>query len=140
MFYKAVKEGLIDVDHSVQVGIRTWNDDTLGIHQLPAPMVHELPEKELVGQIREILGDGPVYLTFDIDCLDPAAAPGTGTPVSGGLSNSQVLGILRGLEGVNLIGADVVEVAPVYDHGEITAIAAAHIAGEILCLFAISNS
>lgn len=139
MFYKAVKEGLIDVDHSVQVGIRTWNDDTLGIHQMPAPMVHEFSEKDLVGRIREILGDGPVYLTFDIDCLDPASAPGTGTPVLGGLSSPQVLGILRGLEGLNLVGADVVEVAPIYDHGEITAIAAAHIAGEILCLFATSS-
>lgn len=80
-----------------------------------------------------------MYLTFDIDCLDPATAPGTGTPVLGGLSNPQVLGILRGLEGLNLVGADVVEVAPIYDHGEITAIAAAHIAGEILCLFATTS-
>lgn len=136
MFYKAVLQGLIDVDHSVQVGIRTWNDDTLGLHQIVASDMYTMSDSSIVARILEILGDGPVYLTFDIDCLDPAYAPGTGTPVVGGISTPRILSILRALKGINLVGADVVEVAPAYDHGDITANAAAHIAAEILCLFA----
>jgi agmatinase len=77
-----------------------------------------------------------VYLTFDIDCLDPSFAPGTGTPVCGGLSTHQALEIIRGLAGINLVGMDVVEVAPVYDVGEITALAGASLASEFLCLYA----
>ena len=78
--------------------------------------------------------DRPAYLTFDIDGLDPAYAPGTGTPVSGGLTSAQALGIIRGLDGLNFIGADVVEVAPIYDHAEITAIIAATIAHDYLVI------
>ncbi|WP_308389444.1 agmatinase [Acidithiobacillus sp. AMEEHan] len=137
MFYKAVHAGFIDVEHSVQVGIRTWNDDTLGIHQISAVEFHEMRENEVIARIRSVLGDGPVYLTFDIDCLDPAYAPGTGTPVIGGLSTPSILAVLRGLAGLHFIGADVVEVAPAYDHGEITAIAGAQIAAELLCLFSV---
>ncbi|MFA7496825.1 MAG: arginase family protein [Acidithiobacillus sp.] len=140
MFYKAIKDGLIDVDKSVQIGIRTWNEDTMGVHQITAPEVHELTVAEVVTRIREIIGDQPVYLTFDIDCLDPSAAPGTGTPVIGGLSNAQALAILRGLNGIQLIGADVVEVAPHYDHSEITAISGAHLAAEMLCMFSAIRS
>jgi len=136
MFYKAVKSGLIDVTHSVQVGIRTWNDDTLGICQITAPDFHATSDEDVVARIRDILGTGSVYLTFDIDCLDPAYAPGTGTPVVGGMSTPRILSVLRGLKGINVIGADVVEVAPAYDHGEITANAGAHIAAELLCLMA----
>lgn len=136
MFYKAVRAGLLDVAHSVQVGIRTWNDDTLGIPQITAPEFHQLADAQLVERIRNILGDEPVYLTFDIDCLDPAYAPGTGTPVVGGISTPRILNILRALQGVRIVGADVVEVAPAYDHAEITANAGAHIAAELLCLFA----
>jgi agmatinase len=77
-----------------------------------------------------------VYLTFDIDCLDPAFAPGTGTPVPGGLSSAQALEIVRGLGALNLVGMDVVEVSPAYDVAEITAIAAATIAHDMLCLLA----
>ncbi len=139
MFYKAVKSGLIDVTHSVQVGIRTWNDDTLGICQITAPDIHATSDEDVVARIREVLGAGPVYLTFDIDCLDPSYAPGTGTPVIGGISTQRILSILRGLKGINIIGADVVEVAPAYDHGEITANAGAHIAAEQLCLIATIN-
>ena len=106
MFYKAVKNGLIDPKTSAQVGIRTWNS----------------------------VGDNPVYLTFDIDCLDPAFAPGTGTPVPGGLSSHTALGIVRQLGDLNIVGMDVVEVAPAYDSAEITAIAAAHVAADMLCL------
>jgi agmatinase len=87
-------------------------------------------------RIVEVVGDAPAYLTFDIDCLDPAFAPGTGTPVSGGLSMAQAQRILRGLQPLDLAGLDVVEVAPAYDHAEITALAAAHVAAEQLCLLA----
>lgn len=85
-------------------------------------------------KIRSIVGDSPTYLSFDIDGLDPAFAPGTGTPVWGGLSTAQTAAIMRGLAGINLMGGDVVEVSPPYDNGGITAIAGAHIAVEILCL------
>ena len=135
MFYKAVKEGLIDPKTSVQVGIRTWNDDFLGINILDAAWVHEHGPRAARERILEIVGERPAYLTFDIDCLDPAFAPGTGTPVAGGLSSAQALAIVRGLEAVNLIGADVVEVAPAYDQSEITALAAAHLACDLLCLW-----
>jgi len=84
--------------------------------------------------IRQVLGGGPSYLTFDIDCLDPAFAPGTGTPVPGGLATHQALAILRGLKGLDVTGMDIVEVSPAYDHSEITANAAAIIAAEMLCL------
>jgi len=87
-------------------------------------------------KILDIVGEHPAYLTFDIDCLDPAFAPGTGTPVPGGLSSAQALDILRRLVPARLVGMDVVEVAPAYDHAEITALAAAHIATEMLCLLA----
>jgi agmatinase len=135
MFYKAVKEGLIDPKTSVQVGIRTWNDDYLGIHILDAPWVHEHGTRAALERIASIVGDRPTYLTFDIDCLDPAFAPGTGTPVPGGLSSAQALAIVRGLGTVDLVGADVVEVAPAYDHSEVTALAAAHVACDLLCLW-----
>ncbi|MFD1554573.1 agmatinase [Paraburkholderia silviterrae] len=135
MFYKAVKEGLIDPKTSVQVGIRTWNDDFLGINVLDAAWVHENGPRAARERILEIVGERPAYLTFDIDCLDPAFAPGTGTPVAGGLSSAQALAIVRGLEAVNLVGADVVEVAPAYDQSEITALAAAHLACDLLCLW-----
>ena len=134
MFYKAIKEGLIDPKRSVQVGIRTWNDDFMGMQILDAPWVHEHGAKATLARIIEIVGDTPTYLTFDIDCLDPAFAPGTGTPVPGGLTTAQALQIIRGMEPVNLIGMDVVEVSPVFDQSEITAIAAAHIAADLLCV------
>jgi len=136
MFYKAVKDGLIDPARSVQVGIRTWNDDFMGIEILGADAVHERGPAAIAQRIVEVVGDTPAYLTFDIDCLDPAFAPGTGTPVSGGLSMAQAQRILRGLLPLNLAGMDVVEVAPAYDHAEITALAAAHVAAEQLCLLA----
>ena len=98
--------------------------------------MHENTAQTIIEQIRETVSDTPAYLTFDIDCLDPAFAPGTGTPVVGGLSSAQALAILRGLGGLNFIGADVVEVAPAYDHADITAIAAATIAHDYLVLMA----
>ena len=134
MFYKAVKAGIIDVEHSVQVGIRTMNPDTLGVPIIDAPEVHEDP-KAAVAKIKEIIGDRPTYLTFDIDCLDPAFAPGTGTPVSGGLSSAQALMMLRALKGINMVGGDVVEVSPPFDVGNCTGIAGAHVAMELCCLY-----
>ena len=135
MFYKAVKEGLIDPNRSVQVGIRTVNADNLGVPTIDAREVHERGPAETAGKIREILGDAQVYVTFDIDCLDPAFAPATGTPVWGGLSSGQAAIILRDLAGINMVGGDVVEVSPPYDTTGATAIAGAHVAMELICLW-----
>lgn len=134
MFYKAVNEGLIDPSRSVQVGIRTWNDDYMGMNMLFAPWIHENGVAATVAEIKNAVGNHPVYLTFDIDCLDPSFAPGTGTPVAGGLTTAQALNIVRALGDLNLIGMDVVEVAPSYDQSEITALAAAHLACDFLCM------
>lgn len=136
MFYKAVKHGLIDPKTSVQIGIRTWNEDFLGVNVLGADWIHEHGPIAAVETVLRIVGERPAYLTFDIDCLDPAFAPGTGTPVSGGLSTAQAFSMLRRLLPVRIIGMDVVEVAPPYDHAEITALAAAQVATEMLCLLA----
>jgi len=136
MFFHAVKQGIVDDARSVQVGLRTTNDEPLGFNILDARYVHEHGPAQVAGRIREIVGERKVYLTFDIDCLDPAYAPGTGTPVCGGLSTHQALEIVRGLAGINLVGMDVVEVAPAYDVGEITAFAGASLAVEFLCLYA----
>ena len=135
MFTRAVKQGIVDPKHSAQIGIRTIADD-VGFNIFNAPWVHENGVKALVENVTEIVGDRPAYLTFDIDCLDPAYAPGTGTPVAGGLTSHQALSIIRGLQSVNWVGMDIVEVAPAFDHAEITAIAAATIAHDYLCLLA----
>jgi agmatinase len=136
MFWWAAKQGLVDPATSVQIGLRTTNRDTLGFNIIDAPDVHEQGIASVVERARKILGDRPVYLSFDIDCLDPSYAPGTGTPVCGGLTSHQAMAILRGLKGINVVGMDVVEVAPIYDIGEITSLAAAHIAMEMLYLYA----
>ncbi len=136
MFYKAVKEGLIDPARSVQIGIRTSNADPLGVNIVDAPEVHRIGPEAVAERVRAIVGEGRCYLTFDIDCLDPAFAPGTGTPVAGGLSSAQAFAILRALSGIDLVGMDVVEVSPPFDHGGITAIAGAHVAVELMCLWA----
>lgn len=136
MFLTAVKEGLIDVDHSIQVGLRTHNDIDVGIEVKDARWVHQHGVEATLEAIRARVGDRPVYLSFDIDVLDPAFAPGTGTPVSGGLASWQALELIRGLGAVNMIGMDLVEVSPPYDHAEITAIAAATIANDWLCVMA----
>ena len=136
MFYHAAREGIVDDRRSVQIGLRTTNDDTLGFKILDARAVHREGPEEIASHIRETVGDHKVYLTFDIDCLDPSIAPGTGTPVCGGLSSYQALEIIRGLEGINLVGMDLMEVAPAYDVGDITSLAGASLAFEFLCLFA----
>ncbi len=136
MFYHAVNEALVDDRHSVQIGLRTTNDEPMDFNILDARWVHEYGPEATAKKVLNIVGDRKVYLTFDIDCLDPAFAPGTGTPVCGGLSTHQALEIIRGLEGINIVGMDVVEVAPAYDVGEVTALAGVTIAAEILCLYA----
>jgi len=136
MFYHAVREGLIDDSRSVQIGLRTTNDEPLGFNILDARWVHQQGPEAVAARVREIVARQPVYLTFDIDCLDPAFAPGTGTPVCGGLSSWQALEVIRNLVGINLVGMDIMEVAPAYDVGEVTATAAATLAAEFLCLFA----
>jgi agmatinase len=136
MFWHAAKEGLVDPAHSVQIGLRTTNDDTLGFNILDGPWVHENGIDAVIKETKKHLGDRPVYLSFDIDCLDPSFAPGTGTPVCGGLTTHQAIQIIRGLIGINLIGMDLVEVAPIYDVGEITALAGATLAVEMINTYA----
>lgn len=140
MFLRAKREGLIDVTHSVQIGIRSFSEESHGFTVIDAPKVHEQSIADTIEQIIAVVGQTRAYLTFDIDCLDPAFAPGTGTPVAGGLSSAQALSIVRGLGELNIIGMDVVEVAPAYDHAEITAIAAATIAHDVLGLLAKKRS
>lgn len=134
MFYHAPNEGLIDPHHSVQIGIRTEHGQDDGFTVLDAAQVNDRSVDDLIAQIKETVGDMPVYLTFDIDCIDPAFAPGTGTPVIGGLTTDRALKLLRGLQPLNIVGMDVVEVAPAYDQSEITALAGATVALEMLYL------
>ena len=136
MFFHAVKEGLVIPEESVQVGIRTTNDEPLGFNIFDAGWIHANGVEVLVKQIRKILNNRKTYLTFDIDCVDPAFAPGTGTPVCGGLSSAQALQILRSLRGLNLVGMDLVEVSPPYDHAEITSLLGAFIAYDFIALYA----
>jgi len=133
MFYRAPQEGLIDTVRSVQVGIRTdYDRDEHAYLVINADQANEQRTQEIIATIRARVGDAPAYLTFDIDCLDPAFAPGTGTPVVGGLSTSTALRIVRGLADLNIVGFDVVEVSPAYDQSQITALAGASLALEYL--------
>lgn len=134
MFYKAIKLGYVDPATSVQVGIRTYNEDTMGVTTIDAREVHERGTAAAVEKIKKVLGNNPTYLTFDIDALDPAFAPGTGTPVWGGLASWQAAAMLRDLAGINVRGGDIVEVSPPFDTTGATAIAGAHVATEICCL------
>lgn len=137
MFYHAPNEGLISPKHSVQIGIRTeYDKQDHGFNVINAMEANDLSADDIVARIRDIIGDKPVYVTFDIDCLDPAFAPGTGTPVCGGLNSDKVLKILRGLAGVNIVGMDVVEVSPPYDHSDLTALAGATVALELMYAWA----
>jgi agmatinase len=134
MFYYAINEGLIDPKTSIQIGIRTYNDDFMGVKILGADWVHRHSIEDVVIEIRNRVGNNPTYLTFDIDCLDPAFAPGTGTPVVGGLSTAQAIAIIRQLTSINYVGMDIVEVSPPYDHTNITSLAAATLGYEFLIL------
>ena len=132
--YKAVKLGLVDPNRAVQIGIRTVCDDYCGIEFIDARTVHEKGSDWVAQRAKDIVGDGATYVTFDIDALDPAFAPGTGTPVWGGLASWQAAAMLRDLAGINMVGGDIVEVSPAYDSGGITAVAGAHVAFELCCL------
>jgi len=141
MFREALQEGLLDPARCVQIGIRTeyeYEDHPFTV--LDAAWVNLHSAAETGGAIRRLIGEAPAYVTFDIDCLDPAFAPGTGTPVPGGISTQRALEILRELVGCNLIGMDVVEVAPAYDHAELAALAAATIALELLYVKAATRA
>jgi agmatinase len=143
-FRRASEEGLLDRSGCIHVGIRgplfadtDLIDDTgLGFQVISAPQADSLGITGMVDAIAERVGARPVYVSVDIDVLDPAHAPGTGTPEAGGLSSRELLAILRSFSGLNLVGADIVEVAPSYDHAQITGIAAAHVGYELLSALA----
>ena len=122
---RAVRAGLIEPARSIQVGIRTHAPDTCGIEIVDGYQFQALGVAATIERVLARVEAGPAYLSVDIDCLDPAYAPGTGTPVAGGLSSAQALMLLRGLGAIDWRGMDVVEVAPAYDHADVTAIAAA---------------
>ncbi len=136
MMGRAIRDGVVDARCSTQIGIRTFHDSDEGLEILTAPWIHRNGVEAALEIARARAGDAPVYVSFDIDALDPAFAPGTGTPVPGGLSSWQALELVRGLESLNLVGMDVVEVSPPFDHAEITALAAATLAHDWLCLLA----
>ncbi|MFO1129483.1 MAG: agmatinase [Rhodospirillales bacterium] len=143
-FYHAISEGLVDPARMVQVGIRSpvqkhIHDWTVaqGVTIIPAMTVHETGPREIARRIVDIVGQGPAYLSFDIDALDPAFAPGTGTPEIGGLASWQAQAILRQLAPLSFVGMDVVEVSPPHDVAEITALAAATVVWEYLALAAL---
>lgn len=137
---RAVREGVIDPETSIQIGIRTHAPTDCGIKILYGYEVEEMRAAEIADAILTRTRGRKTYLTFDIDCLDPAFAPGTGTPVAGGPSSAKMLSVIRQLGGLDLVGADVVEVAPAYDHADITAIAASNIAMYYLGLLAERRS
>jgi agmatinase len=143
-FRRAAEEGLLDRTGCLHVGIRgplytaadLTEDSELGFQVVSAPDVEQIGVPGMVERIRERVGDRPVYVSVDIDVLDPAHAPGTGTPEAGGLTSRELLAALRSFAHLNLVGADIVEVAPAYDHAQITGIAAAHVAYELLSALA----
>ena len=131
---RAVRDGLIDPVHSIQIGIRTHAPEDFGIRLLYGHEVEEMTAAEIASMILDHTAGQPAYLTFDIDCLDPAFAPGTGTPVAGVPSSARILSVLSRLGSLDIRGADVVEVAPAYDHADVTAIAGATVAMYMLGL------
>jgi len=148
-FRRAVEEGLLDPSRSLMAGMRGPLYEPadldvareLGFEVIPGPELIELTPAQYGARVRERVGDdGPVYLSFDIDVLDPASAPGTGTPEVAGLHPREALGFLRALAGISFTGFDVVEVAPAYDSpGQITALNAAAVAFDLLALLAVSR-
>jgi agmatinase len=131
-----VREGIIDPDRSIQIGIRTHAPEDYTIKIIHGHEVEEMRASDIAYAITERTGGRKTYVTFDIDCLDPAFAPGTGTPVAGGPSSAKILSVLRQLTRIDIVGADVVEVAPAYDHADITAIAGSAVAMYYLGLLA----
>ena len=143
-FRRASEEGLIDTTGCMHVGIRgplyspqdLGDDQVLGFQVVGAHDMDDLGWRGALERVRARVGDRPVYVSVDIDVLDPGFAPGTGTPEAGGLTSRELLNILRGFADLNLVGADIVEVAPAYDHAEVTGIAAAHVAYELVSAMA----
>ncbi len=141
-FRRAAEEGLFDDQASMHVGIRgplyssedLAQDAELGFKVIHCDELNEQGPDHVAARIRDRVGDVPLYLSIDIDVLDPAHAPGTGTPEVAGLSSRELINILRGLRGIRMVGGDIVEVAPAYDHAEITSLAAATIAFELVNL------
>ena len=133
---RAVRDRVVDPERSIQIGVRSHAPQTCGLDILYGFDVHAMTPAEVAARVTERVGGGPAYLTFDIDCLDPAFAPGTGTPVAGGVSSAQALAILRALGEIDFVGMDVVEVAPAYDHADITALMGATLVQYYLGLLA----
>jgi agmatinase len=146
-FRRAVEEGLLDTSRSVQVGMRgsiydrgDWDDAReMGFDLVPTDEVRELGIPQVINRIRGRTGDAKVYVSFDVDFVDPAYAPGTGTPEIGGFTSREAQEFMRGLAGLQIVGFDVVEVYPAYDHAQITALLAANVAHEFLSLLAFSR-
>jgi agmatinase len=147
-FRRASEEGILDTSALSHVGTRgplygkrdLEEDRRLGFGIVTSGDVLRRGVAETVDALRQRIGDRPLYVSVDIDVLDPAHAPGTGTPEAGGMTSRELLEILRGLRDLNLIGADVVELAPAYDHAEITAIAASHVAYDLVSLLSLGKS
>jgi agmatinase len=147
-FRRASEEGLLDPERCLHIGTRgplysghdLADDRVLGFQVVPADDYQTQGVAGAIEHMRRRLGDGPVYVSIDIDVLDPAHAPGTGTPEAGGLTSRELLQTLRALAGVEVVGADIVEVSPPYDHAEITGIAAAHVAYELLSVLALNSA
>lgn len=143
-FRRASEEGLIDLTASCHVGTRgplyskqdLEDDERLGFSIVSSEYIEEHGVEAGIARILQRIGDKPLYVSIDIDVLDPAHAPGTGTPEAGGLTSRELLRILRALSSQNIVGADVVEVSPAYDHAQMTGIAASHVVYELVCLLA----
>ena len=147
-FRRAIEENLIDPSISCQIGLRgplyDKNDFSMskdaGLLSITGPELHSMGIQKALSLVKNRIGNKKAYLTFDIDFIDPAFAPGTGTPVWGGLSSAQAATILRGLSGINMVGGDVVEVSPPFDSNGSTAVAGAHAAVELICLWAAGKA
>ncbi|ART67363.1 agmatinase [Mycobacterium dioxanotrophicus] len=143
-FRRAAEEGLFVSGHSAHVGIRgslysrndLAEDADMGFHVVHCRDLHRRSIDDIVDALRRSIGELPLYVSVDIDVLDPAHAPGTGTPEAGGMTSRELLEIVRGFDGLNLVAADIVEVSPAYDHAEITGVAAANLAYEFVSLLA----
>ena len=147
-FRRASEEGLVDKEHCLHVGTRgplysstdLSDDKVLGFQVIGSDAFQLDGLAACIERMRARLGDSPVYVSVDIDVLDPSHAPGTGTPEAGGMTSRELLHCLRGLAGLNIVGADIVEVAPAYDHAEITGIAASHVAYELVSVLGMAAS
>jgi agmatinase len=147
-FRRASEEGLIDQSGCLHVGTRgplysdhdLRDDVELGFQVVPSVEIDDLGVRGIVEKIHERVGERPVYVSVDIDVLDPAFAPGTGTPEAGGMTSRELLAVLRSFAALDMVGGDIVEVAPVYDHAEITGVAASHVAYELLSALAAGRA